>query len=246
MSLDEVKERVAKIKAIDGFTFNEEKHEYRLNGKKLQSVTGWIDRFKEPFDEKKWLDYKARQFGVANEDVKKGWDYLSDTALDLGHLVHKYIEEFLGGLNPKLPEDEKTRKRVEAWLKFYEAKLSQMTLIDQEFRVVSDKFGLAGTIDALFWWKDSIVVGDWKTNKKFKTDDDKHYRNLLYPFTEYPENTINKYSLQTSTYQALLEEHGIIAPYAFICWISPDAEVKMFPAKNFSKTIKTYLMAYPA
>lgn len=244
MSITDAIERL-KIFQNPEFIFEEERHIYTLKGNRLQSVTGWIGNFTRPFDTAKWAEKKAIERGVSAEDILHGWKVLNDDSLDLGHLVHKYIEEFLAGLNPSMPDDELQAKRIKAWLEFYEQKLSKMTLLAQEIRIWSEKYQLAGTIDALFWYKNHIVVGDWKTNKKFTTDKDKAWNNLLFPFENYPENKLNFYSLQTSTYQAILKENGIIAPHAFICWISPDARVEMHTAKNFTKDIDTYISAYP-
>lgn len=244
MTFDEAKQKL-EIFQSPIFTFNEEKHEYRYNGKKLKSVTGWINNFSKPFDLEKWSEKKAVDYGVSAEEVKKGWQILSDDGLDLGHDVHKFIERFLNNENPELPEDEVQRKRVLAWLDYYHAKFYKMQLLGQEIRIWSEKYGLAGTIDALFWWKDQIIVGDWKTNKKMKTDDDKHFNMLLYPFENEKENTLNKYSLQVSTYQAILKDNGIESDKAFICWISPNAEIKVYQSKNYVNLVENYLMSFP-
>lgn len=244
MTIDEVKQRLEIFKT-PLFNFNEERHEYHYDGIKMKSVTGWIGTFVKPFDAEKWTEKKAIDYGVSKEEVAHGWKRLSDDANELGHDVHKFIERFLNQENPELPEDEVQRKRVLAWLDYYNLKFSKMTLVAQEIRIWSKKYGLAGTIDALWWWKNQLIVGDWKTNKKMKTDADKSWNNMLYPFENEAENTINKYSLQTSTYQAILRENGIPTEKAFICWISPSAEVKVFQAKNYVDKIENYLMAYP-
>lgn len=244
MVYEEALERLKIFKRPD-FIFEEERHIYTLKGKRLQSVTGWIGNFAKPFDTVKWSEKKAVEKGVSVEEILESWKILNDDSLYLGHLVHKYIEDFLAGLNPTIPDDELQSKRIKAWLEFYDQKLSKMTLLAQEIRIWSEKYQLAGTIDALFWYKNQIVVGDWKTNKKFTTDTDHAWNNLLYPFEKYAENKLNFYSLQTSTYQAILKENGIIAPHAFICWISPNATVEMHTAKNFTKDIDNYLSAYP-
>lgn len=244
MTFEEVQQKLSCFKTPQ-FSFNEELHEYRYNGNKLKSVTNWIQTFKKPFDSAKWSDKKARDFGVANGDVLHGWSVLSDYAADLGHDVHKFIELYLAKQNPELPSDEVQRDRVVAWLDFYNLKLSKMLLVDQEIRVWSEKFGLAGTIDALFWYKDQLVIGDWKTNKSMSTDQDKHYNMLLFPFEDQKENKVNFYSLQVSTYQLLLRKIGIPCDKAFICWISPKAEVKMFSAKDYTLKLENYLMSYP-
>lgn len=228
------------------FSFDEDKHEYTLNGQKLKSVTGWYPKaFVKPFDSAKFSEKKAIQYGVANTDILNGWNVLATDAADLGHDVHKFIELYLSKQNPELPSDEVQRNRVIAWLDFYDKKLSKMELVAQELRVWSKTYGLAGTIDALFWYKDQLVVGDWKTNKAMKTDEDKHWANLLFPFENEKENTLNKYSLQVSTYRAILKDHGIPCDKAFICWIGPNAEVKMYGAKDYLPKIENYLMSFP-
>ncbi len=244
MTIEEAKESLKIFQSPD-FNFNEERHEYHHSGTKLKSVTNWIGTFSKPFDSVKWSEKKAIEYGVSAEEVLHGWKVLSDDGNDLGHDVHKFIEQFLNRENPALPLDKVQRKRAEAWLDYYNAKLCKMELVGQEIRIWSKKFGLAGTIDALFWWKNQLIVGDWKTNKKMKTDEDKHWSNLLFPFESEKENTLNKYSLQVSTYQAILRDHGIQTDKAFICWISPTGEIKTYQAKNYIDRIENYLNAYP-
>jgi hypothetical protein len=245
MLLEDVVERI-KIFKTPEFIFEEERHIYTLKGNRLQSVTGWIGNFVKPFDTMKHAEKKAIEKGVSVDDILHGWKVLNDDSLDLGHLVHKYIEDFLSGLNPSMPDDELQSKRIKAWLEFYDQKLSKMTLIAQELRIWSEKYKMAGTIDALFWYKNKVVVGDWKTNKKFTTDKDKAWNKMLFPFENYNENKLNFYSLQTSTYQAILKENGITADHAFICWISPNATIEMHTALNFTKEIDNFINAFPS
>ena len=117
-----------------------------------------------------------------------------------------------------------------------------MTPVAQELRIWSLKYKLAGTIDTLFWYKDKLIIGDWKTNKKFTFDTDFCYDNLITPFDNMFDNTHNRYSIQVSLYKLILREHGIETGPSFICWIPPNEEDAQFiPAKDYSNILYEYL-----
>lgn len=219
------------------FVFNEELHTYSyLNpetGKPVQtfqSVTGFLGQFKKPFDSDFIAGIVAKKRAVSKKVVLAEWKEISDIALVLGTNVHKWIEDYYNGLNPALPTDERELDRVNKFLDLYHTKLHKFTPIHQEFRLFSRKWGLAGTLDALFGLNDGRYVGDWKTNKKFTTDQDSEGRKqkLLYPFEDMWDNSLNGYSIQLSLYRLMLqEEAGYETKGGFLVWIGPDGKPEM-------------------
>lgn len=104
------------------------------------------------------------------------------------------------------------------------------------------KYNLAGTIDKLFLYDGKLIIGDWKTNKEIKTDNDWCFNKLLSPFDNIKENELNKYSLQLSIYAILLEEVGLEVSDFFICHIPPnDLECEVYKCKDFRAEIRNYL-----
>ncbi|MFV2014620.1 MAG: PD-(D/E)XK nuclease family protein [Candidatus Heimdallarchaeota archaeon] len=238
------------------FKFNEDKHQYSYDKILYTSVTTFITRFKKNFDSDYWLHYKAKERQIPIQQLAQEWKGKSDLGLKIGSLFHKWVEDFLNNLNPELPKidyDIDTYKakeiesllciRIQKWLIMYQQKLYKMIPVAQELRVWSKRWRLAGTIDALFWYKNRLIVGDWKSNKAFRTDTDKIYDFLLWPFDLNADNHHNMYSLQVSLYRLLLEEHNIITGPSFICWVPVDEKTnaQFIRSKDYRHILREYL-----
>lgn len=223
------------------FSFDAPSHVYTYKGKKIFGVTSFLERFIKQFDSDYWSKKKADEEGITQEEMLARWDAKRDRSCDLGHMVHDYIEKFYESGSTKLTADAEANERIEKFKKIYEERLNKLESIGSEIRVLSKIWGLAGTIDKLYLWENSIIVGDWKTNAKIKTDKDFAFGKLLWPFDKYKENEINKYSLQISLYQLILEEAGIYSDYGFICHIPSDGEAKIYKLKDFRAELRTYL-----
>jgi ATP-dependent exoDNAse (exonuclease V) beta subunit len=172
----------------------------------------------------------AKRRGVSYTLVLNEWKAISDTALDLGTKTHKWIEDYYNGDNPAYPDDPILLDRVNKFEEIYREKLYRFTPVKQEFRVFSRKWGIAGTMDELFKLNSNYYVGDWKTNKKFTTDDHSEGRKqkLLYPFEDLWDNSLNGYSIQLSLYRLILqEEAGFETAGAFLVWIGPNSKPEL-------------------
>lgn len=233
------------------FRFNESSHTYTYLDPTTQkpvqiftSVTGFISQFKEKFDSEFWAKKKALSSGKTKDAILNEWKETSEVAMDLGTAVHKWIEDFYAGLEPELPSHPEVLSRVLKFKELYRERLHKLTIISQEFRVFSRKWGLAGTLDALFCLNQDNYVGDWKTNKKFTTDDSPNgrYKRLLYPFEDLWDNSLNGYSIQLSLYRLILqEEAGFRTTGAFLCWIGPDEKPKLYKAVDLRDRLYEYL-----
>lgn len=235
------------------FKFNEESHTYTYvdptTGKPVQifnSVTGFISRFKEKFDAETVAARVAKKRGVSKSEVLNEWKETSETAMDLGTIVHKWIEDFYSGLNPEMPADSELQRRVNNFIELHESRLNKLTPVHQEFRLFSRKWGLAGTMDALFSLNDDYYVGDWKTNKKFTTDEesktDRFAKKLLWPFDDLWDNSVNGYSIQLSLYRLMMqEEAGFETKGAFLVWIGPNEKPKLYKTVDLRERLYNYL-----
>lgn len=235
------------------FRFNEETHTYTyvdpLTLKPVQifkSVTGFISQFKEKFNSDLVAAKVAKKKGVSKQQILNEWKAISDTAMDLGTIVHKWIEDYYKGENPEMPTDPIVLERVERFIRLHEEKLHKFEPIHQEFRLFSRKWGLAGTMDALFKLGGDYYVGDWKTNRKFTSDADseKDYfaKKLLYPFEDLWDNSINSYSIQLSLYRLILqEEAGFQTKGAFLCWIGPSGKPELHKTVDLRDRLYQYL-----
>ncbi len=233
------------------FVFDEASHTYSyLNPETkkpvqfFQSVTGFLSQFKKEFDSERIAGIVAKKRGVSKKEVLYEWKQISDTALDLGTRVHKWIEDFYDGLNPLLPEDPIMLERVLQFKDLHETKLHKFTPVHQEFRIFSRKWGLAGTMDTLLRLNQNYYVGDWKTNKKFTTDNDSEGRKekLLYPFDDMWNNSLNGYSIQLSLYRLILqEEAGFETSGGFLVWIGPNGKPEMHKIVDLRERLYDFL-----
>jgi ATP-dependent exoDNAse (exonuclease V) beta subunit len=235
------------------FKFDEASHIYTYldsNTRKpiqiFKSVTGFLSQFKEKFDSDRVAAMVAKKKGVSKASILNEWKETSDAAMDLGTIVHKWIEDYYNGSNPEMPTHPEVLKRVNRFLELQAERLHKLTPVHQEFRLFSRKWGLAGTMDALFKMGDDYYVGDWKTNKKFTSDadmsHDKYAKKLLYPFEDLWDNSVNGYSIQLSMYRLIMqEEAGFETKGAFLVWIGPNEKPKLYKTVDLRDRLYTFL-----
>ena len=240
MNREEVLE---KLKYFDDekFVFDAEKHLYKLGKKNMIGCTTYLSRFIKEFDSDYWSKKKADEEGITQEEMLKRWDDKRDRSCELGTDVHEHIEKFYKNSEFLVSKDGEVNERLTKFKAIYDTRLIKLESIACEIRVFSKKWGLAGTIDKLFLYENALIVGDWKTNAKIKTDKDFCFGKLLAPFDNLKDNEINKYSLQISLYMLMLEEAGIICDYGFICHIPKDKEAKIYRLKDFRSELRTHL-----
>lgn len=233
------------------FTFDDPTHIYTYKGKQFPSVTGVISNFHAPFDSDYWLERKAEERGVDESIIKAEWDFKRDYACDLGTDVHEWIEDYYNEKWRPLPANEDRMNRVKKFLDLYVSRLCKLQPLAMELRIWAERWNLAGTIDALFLRHDYenqktyLLVGDWKTNKKFTYDEhpdvNGRYK-LLAPFDDLLDTKHNDYSIQISIYRLMLAEHGIETDGGFLVHLGPDDQPgKIFKAKDLREPLEKYL-----
>lgn len=234
----------------ENFKFEEKSHSYTYSGKKFDSVTTILKNFKEPFNKEYWAKKKAKERGVEPSIILNEWEIKSQTSMDLGTRVHKFIEDFLSGLNPNVNEDDLIYiDRINKFIEIYEKKLKYFLPLESELRIFCKKWNLAGTIDQPFLYLDPnyskpfILIGDWKTNGDFTHDDHPKgkFRKLLRPFNNLYQNNLNEYSIQISAYRLMLyEEMGIETEGGFLVHIGPEGPAKIYKCKDLREPLKAY------
>lgn len=240
ITVDEINQ---KLKYFDDplFTFDEPSHTYRYNGKIIYGTTSFLERFVKQFDSDYWSKKKADEEGITQEEMLARWDAKRDRSCELGHNVHSYIENFYEKNITDLTEDKDANERIIKFHTIFESRLKVLESIGSEIKVFSKIWNIAGTIDQLYLYEGSVIVGDWKTNQKIKTDKDFCFGKLLSPFQNYKDNEINKYSLQISLYRLILEEASIDTDYGFICHLPQEGDAKIYKLKDFRAELRTYL-----
>lgn len=224
--------------------FNEEAHTYRVGDKFYPSVSGLIKKYCKPFPKDAAKNVAARD-GKTEEQVKAEWKAISDEACDRGTRVHLYGEEypFDRTLKPDgKPGSIEYRQKV-AVKKFWDDMPEHIIPVKMEQRMYHKVFDYAGTADILLYDKknDTIIIADYKTNK----DLFKNFRGqtLLGPFKSLLDCPFNKYQLQLSFYQILLEQTGLKISGRKLIGLSHDGDYDMYDLDDLTGILRQQLAA---
>ena len=153
------------------------------DGEVVPSVTQILNAVIAKPGLQKW----ANQLGLNNKNI----DDESKATLDIGKLLHAYIQADLEGAvvdeRGYTPEQISLAKKSFAqYLRWKDSK--QIKAIKTEYVMVSEKYRYGGTIDALLEIDGELTLLDWKTSTHINLD----------------------YKLQVAAYLYLLEEQNII------------------------------------
>jgi len=222
------------VETFKDLSFEPERHIYRANNRTMISVSSMVKKHTEPFDEMYWAERIAKKRKISVEEILKEWDDKRNIAAENGTNAHLFAETWW--TEPKI---EPETLQQEALKKFLEYCISKYDLIFTELQMYSKKYKYAGTCDLLLWDKENnhVVLMDYKTNFEL----DKQYDYLLEPFNYLANTQFNKYQLQLSYYQILLEEAGIEVKERYVVWVRHDGEYELRPCTDFSSILKTFL-----
>lgn len=198
-----------------GFTFDEKTHTYRLDGKRLASVTQACGLIKRPFDAEAAAARVAQREGKTKDAVLASWERGRDRAAKMGTAFHNEAERIALGGEPSV--GFRHNERVQAFKKFWESTLApRLKAVSTEQKVHHPKHPLAGTFDLLARGSTGLWVVDWKTNKKFDTVG--KWGSLLAPFDDLCDCKLCFYSVQVSAYRVILEDSGTPTAGGAIVW----------------------------
>lgn len=242
--------------AFNDIYFEEGPHTYTdSKGTKYTSVTTLCKEFEA---EKDW-DLIAEKASIKHnkpkEELQKEWKYSGDYATTLGTEIHAVMEylwqnkDYAGNKDKMcqyegMLEDFEYRKKE---CKEIFAKLKQIYIpIKNEFIVYDQDWKICGTIDFLAYnkIKNCYSIIDWKTSKKF--DKMNKFSKLKPPFSSFDDCNCNHYSIQLSTYKAILEKHCPnikIEELVLIQLPKEGTKPEVFKCHDFSERIKCYLNA---
>jgi ATP-dependent exoDNAse (exonuclease V) beta subunit len=225
------------------FRFDEELHRYTYNGEDFISVTTFISKFHKKFDQEYWSKKKADDRGISQEEILSEWKELNDRANIIGSATHQWIEDYFNKIWRPLPTDSDIIHRINKFNKIWSTDLHKLEPIKFEVRIFSKKYKIAGMIDALFLYKGKLFIVDYKTNKKFTTDDNLSWKEfLLEPFQSYLKTHLNEYSIQISLYSLILRECGLNVTAGYLVYIGPgDEDAKIYKCHNFVDILEDYL-----
>lgn len=213
-------------------------HRYQLDGNSdyligVTIATGQLDKSRPLMI---WASKLSKAFllealknGEINEDIIEEavnqYNIKRDEAASKGSLVHQWCEDFIGGKNPGIPEDENVRNGILAFLKWKNE--NDVRFIFSEKRVYSKKHQFVGTADVGFTLglEDHKInhMGDWKTS------------NAIYA----------EMAMQVSAYQeAESEEYGTVYGDKYILRLDKDTgnfESHRFPKEEHEEHFNNFL-----
>jgi len=232
--------------------YHDEPHKYYVNGKELISVTTLIHKYKEDFKEDYWAEYKANQFGVTKEHVKRVWKFINKKGTLKGSLIHDYTENLFQnkvfkypkneifnefGFDPILIEYEITKNHVD---NFYNDSKNKLIPIRMEMVLYDLESSISGMLDSLFYnvKAKEYQIWDNKTNKKLTLFNE--YNKLKDDLCLLDECDLEIYSLQLQLYKYILEKNtGIKLGKSYIVWFSHNNDnYKIIETKDRSEYVE--------
>jgi hypothetical protein len=161
--------------------YDDEKHKYLVNGKETINVTmatskldksgplmGWVAKLMAGYLQDRLEKGEEITLDIL-EQAKKHYREVSKEARDIGEETHKWIQDWIKGLNPEIPESDEVRSCITAFLKWqkeYKAKF-----LASEKIVYSKKYDYVGRLDAIAriqkgigQIKRGLYIIDWKSS----------------------------------------------------------------------------------
>lgn len=223
--------------AFSDLEFEEGRHIYKVGNKLLPSVSGLVKKHAPGFDEKLQASRIAKKRNCTTKEVLDEWAEIRDTAATKGTRVHLYAENKILGKDtkPSCPQEIAANSFLE-----YLFSTGRYLLVWTELQMYSKLYNYAGTCDLLLYdlEEEGLVLVDYKTNKSL----DKQYEYLLAPFSYSANTPYNKYQIQLSYYQIMLEEALSIPVLSrMIVWLKMDSTFETRLTTDFTTQLKEYL-----
>ena len=234
-----------KLKCFEdnNFNFDPIKHKYVYGDDEYISVTKFIEKFHKKFNEDYWSLRKAQEQGVPQQWILNKWQKKNDYSREIGSDTHDWIENYFKGNWKKLPTNLDTINRINKFNVMYAERLYKLEPLAFELKVFSKKYKIAGMIDSIFIYRGNLIIVDWKTNKRFDTEETLKYKERLFaPFQDYYKCHLNEYSIQISLYALILKEYGFNVTGGYLVHIGPgDEPANMYKTVNMIPLLKEYL-----
>lgn len=157
--------------------FDEEKHLYTVNGSKVDGTTGVLGVINKPalipWAVKMCAEhlesvikpgqvYDEIQLKEFLTDAKAAHRRRTKAAAGIGTLVHDWCKDWIAGKNPDRPINKEANVAIDKFLTWVKEK--NVSFIESERIVYSQKLGYAGTLDFIAEIDKKTVLGDFKTS----------------------------------------------------------------------------------
>lgn len=224
-------------KYFEDLKFEESIHKYYVNDIPLEtSVSGVVARFGEKFDSHNISLGVAKRDGRTQQEVLQEWKDIADKACALGDRVHKFGEDYF--YDRSLEPSDGFELAI---TKFWRDVPSHIKPAFAELQMYHHDVMFGGTGDIILYNTKTgkYIIADYKTNKDlFKNFKGK---TLLKPFDDLLDCPFNKYQLQLSLYQILLEQTGVEVSHRKIIWLKPDGKYKVYDTEDYTEKLKKEL-----
>ena len=157
VNLDEIKHNIHK--KFEELKFQEDKHEYEAQNKKLKSVSYFIKDYTEEFNAINAALGVAKKTGKTVAQVLQEWENIKNESCALGTKTHLFGEHFVltGENNPSNGYEE-------ALVKFWTDLPEHLVPVTLELKMYCIKMGIAGTADIILYNKQTnkFIIADYK------------------------------------------------------------------------------------
>lgn len=212
--------------------FYEESHTYLLGDKRLKSVSTLISNFVEKQDFDKIAGFVSKREGVSKEEIIAEWRRKNEVAIASGKQTHAFAEGEL---------DFPTTTKEEAIKKFLESIPNHYELLCMEQIMYHKTHLFCGTADRILLNKNTgkLLIIDYKTNRDLFN----YFGNYLTGVFDFlMDCNFNKYQIQLSFYQILIEQLGLEIEERKIVWVKDDATYEVFNTFDYTDILKKWLV----
>lgn len=222
------------IDFYSGLSFDEETHKYFVKGVPIkESVSAKLKQFCIPFNRDFLSKRVAMSRGITQEEVLAEWQKAADDAIKRGNEAHLF-----GELYP-YNRDLRPQSNFEvAIMKFWNDLPEHIVPVISELQMYHKEQLYAGTADIILFntQTEKFIIGDYKTNK----DLFKNFKNqkLTGRFSNFLDNPFNKYQLQLSYYQILLEQTGVEVSGRKLIWLLPDGNYNLYDCQDLTQYLR--------
>ena len=246
--------------------FVESDHSYLIDGRPSGrlSATGVLSRFTKEFDSDKVAARSAAKMGVSKQTVLDGWRASNVYSQELGTAFHHYAEmlfsrkivsmqNIVEGAVQKVHLDHRQTLRdtlpalAGQIIAYYKAHAHLIPVALEMPIGDMDDTRVCGMVDMFCYNErdDTYELLDFKTNKAIK-DTNAYGEYLLRPLQHLHSCELNKYTLQLSLYQYIIEKYTALKVSARkIIWLNSNNDsYRLFEVPYLQKDITNLLDSY--
>lgn len=213
-------------------------HAYSINGEPLISATQLTSTVEQPFDREMISMRSAAKEGVSQNEILQRWEKNRLLSIVKGNEVHKIAQDILtNNDDPLVANNPDIRPEVIAVRKAitYMRENFKMIYVDGEVSIGDQEWGIGGKPDAIVMLtidgQTMPHIVDWKTGK---LETYNQYEQMMEPFDRYSSCKLNKYSLQTSIYKAILSKHGFKTGNSYLVHCKDDEDFTIHRCEDMS------------